>query len=351
LDALRSFGIKKPWDHVMIGHHAGWGMMLVKRTPFSDRERAVLTGYFQSHQTELVFPSITWEKQSRDRLNLFDLYAKTFREGNAAAFIREYPFDISVVQDDNPFFYKYYKLRDFHPKRLSSVGASGTVIFLTQMVVLMEAVIFIGLFILLPLVVFKREGFQSILKKSPFSFVLFFSCLGVGFMFIEIPMMQKFALLLGSPIYSISVSLAALLIFSGLGSYLLTFSRKAPHSRETLLMTVSLIVLVWLILLVSFGSRWLDNSIRFSSMWRGVIVCLTLLPLGLCLGMFFPSGLEVAGRTSKEAVAWAWGINCGFTVLGSMLAIILAQFLGFSSILLLAGVAYLVAALAFRRIN
>jgi hypothetical protein len=59
----------------------------------------------------------------------------------------------------------------------------------------------------------------------------------------------------------------------------------------------------------------------------------------------------LVGLGSPEAVVWAWGINSGFTVLGSTLSIVIAQFLGFNRLLLIAAVLYGIAVLAFTRLH
>jgi hypothetical protein len=70
--------------------------------------------------------------------------------------------------------------------------------------------------------------------------------------------------------------------------------------------------------------------------------------VGICLGVFFPTGLQRVGSLHPDAVPWAWGINSGFTVLGSTLSICIAQFLGFNVVLSLAAAFYLIAPLAYR---
>jgi hypothetical protein len=67
------------------------------------------------------------------------------------------------------------------------------------------------------------------------------------------------------------------------------------------------------------------------------------------MGTFFPTGMAIVAKRASEFVAWGWGINGGFTVIGSVLAIVLAMALGFSRVLVVAAVAYAGAALAMRR--
>lgn len=345
LDALRTWGVQKPWEHIVVGHHRGWGMMLIKKTPFTPQEVSLLAGYFNEHDTDVVYP--------REDPRAFDLYAKAFREGNEAAFVRAYPFDISVVSDDSPFFFKYYRLKDFNPFRVETTHypVHGTVVFASQAVTLLSALAFIVGFILLPLVLLKREGMRGATRGRRFPCVLFFGCLGLGFMFIEIPLMQRFGLLLGSPLHAISITLAALLIFSGLGSLALPRLKRVGKSEASFLAAASLMLTAFILLLVGFGTQLLDLCMAWSFWGRSLAVCFILLPLGLCLGLFFPSGLKRIGSAQPAAVAWAWGINCGFTVLGSLFAIVLAQLRGFNFVLLLAALCYLTASLAFKRLG
>ena len=186
--------------------------MLVKKTPFTAEEKSILSRYFRNHDTDEIYP---FEKHSA-----FSAYAKALSEGLEDTFVDLYPSDISVVNDDRPFFFKFYRLREFNPVRVISTGfpVHGTVVFLSQAVSFFYACLFMLLFILLPLSIFKRRGLQELTRGRRIPFVLFFGCVGLGFMLIEIPMMQRFSLLLGSPLHSISISLAALLIFSGIGS-------------------------------------------------------------------------------------------------------------------------------------
>jgi len=348
LAALREMGVPEPWRHIIIGGYSGWSILLIKKSPFLQEEKETIKKYFSSHETSLIFPTENWESR-QGPITFFDAYAEVFQKKAEKAFEELYPYDISVITDNNPFFYKYYKFNIFNPVSFEALHQTGTVIFLTQLVVLLQAIIFIGIFISLPLWLFKKSDIQELPSPSLKPFLLFFSCLGFGFMLIEISLMQRFTLLLGSPIHSISITLASLLIFSGVGSGLLSFWEK-KLSPEKLLIISSLILTLLIFLMVHLGASIFDYFMKFSFIQRTLIVCLALLPFGICLGTYFPLGLKIIGRRSDGAIAWAWGINAGFSVLGSMLAIVIGQFQGFNEVLLLALFVYLIACLAFNRL-
>jgi len=348
--ALRDIGAKEPWRHVIIATTQGWGMTLVKKTPFTDEEYKTMRDYFNQHETVFLYPSEKSVKLENHPLANFDVYAEYFKVGRERLFEKKYPYDISVITDDNPFFYKYYKLVSLNLKHIAAYHHTGPIIFFTQLLVVVQALLFIILFIFMPLYIFKRKNIKSLLQGKRIPLVVYFSCLGVGFMFVEISIMQKFVLLLGSPIYAISVVLATLLLTAGVGSGLVRYFKKICKTTERLMGVMTCVVGVHLLIMVLGGQIIVEALMRFP-FWAIVIAVAGILcPLGIALGVFFPVGLRLVGSRFPQTIPWAWGINCGFSVLGSMLAIILAQFIGFNAILLLALVIYLIALLAVRRL-
>src|SRR5690348_10503865 len=97
-------------------------------------------------------------------------------------------------------------------------------------------------------------------------------------------------------------------------------------------------------MLILAGTRVFDLFMGCSFLSRVFIVGLLITPVGLLLGTYFPLGLRMVGKNNQDTIAWAWGLNCGFSVLGSILSIIIAQFSGFDMVLLLACMAYVAAA-------
>ena len=137
----------------------------------------------------------------------------------------------------------------------------GSIMFMTQILVLLQALLFILVFIFLPLWVFKRKSVRSIPAAAIGPFIMYFACLGCGFMFIEIPMMQKFVLMLGSPIYSISVILALLLISTGIGSFSLPSVEKMFKSHVKLIRTVTALLIMYVFFMVTAGSFLADRAL------------------------------------------------------------------------------------------
>jgi len=170
-------------------------------------------------------------------------------------------------------------------------------------------------------------------------------------MFIEIPIMQRFVLLLGSPIYSIAIVLSVLLISAGIGSIALRLLQSLFKSSTYLLTVITFGLLAYLSILVGLGTTIYDHFMVYAFPIRVLLVSCLLFPLGFCLGVFFPLGLQLVSNRYSNTIPWAWRINCGFSVLGSILSIILAQFIGFNAILMLASAIYLIALLSFTKIT
>ena len=349
MDALRATGHQRPWEHLFIGSLRGWSIMLIKKSPFTPEERSTLRLFMRAHGVQVEYPTASFEQGARG--TAFDSYARAYQQGRAREFIRSYPYDISAVTDDNPFFYKYYKVSSFNFFKVYALHHSGPVIFLTQLLVILEAGFFTLLFIFVPLLISRRTSLLQIPRTATASFITYFSCLGVGFMFFEIPLMQRFVLLLGSPIYSISVTLAVLLLSVGWGSLSVPFLSRVCRTPQRLILFATVGLVLESFLLELIGGKVIGFFMGSVFAVRILVVALILMPLGMTLGVFFPSGLKLLAARHEDAIAWAWGLNCGFSVLGSMAAIIFAQFSGFRFVLFFACLIYLLACRAFLRLS
>jgi hypothetical protein len=183
--------------------------------------------------------------------------------------------------------------------------------------------------------------------------VVYFACLGRGFMLYEITMIQRLSRFLGYPTYSLTVTLASILVATGLGALV----SKRFEGRERLAIPAVLGLLAVLTSWYRFGLDGLTDSLLDQSLALRVVVALVVLfPLGLLLGMFMPLGLGQVSRLSgrgedEEHVAWAWAVNGFFSVIGSVLTTILSMTYGFRSVQVGAFAVYVVAALAFSRLR
>lgn len=175
---------------------------------------------------------------------------------------------------------------------------------------------------------------------------IYFFALGMGFIMIEISLMQKFALFLGHPMYSISTVIGGMLLFAGLGSHISAkLSQNPLHSLRLAIIAVSVMIVVFF----ELSPIIIDNLLEYRLSIRIFAVILMLAPLTVALGFFFPIGLKLIGQRSPEYIPWAWGINSGFTVIGSILAIVFAMMWGFDIVMIIAALIYIIGLLSIER--
>jgi len=171
-----------------------------------------------------------------------------------------------------------------------------------------------------------RGRINPALRLAPFGF------LGLGFMLVEIPLLQRFILFLGHPAYAMAGVLGALLLFSGLGSLL---SARVPPRR-------ALELVVGVVVLYGLGVPLLSGPLLGLPFWaRAAVTGLGLAPLGVAMGMPFPRLLGALQEREPALVPWAWGVNGALSVVASVLAALMALSWGFRAVLLAGAVAYL----------
>ena len=254
-----------------------------------------------------------------------------------------YPLIVTPTTDDNPFFFNFYRWRNLLDN-LDQVDVGHTLAtgqIILGLILLFSVLLSAGL-ILAPLAVFQRKGLPT---QGRWGLITFFAGIGLGFIFIEISFIQKFVLFLGYPTYSLTVVLFSLLTSSGIGSYLTGRTTVAPE-RRLLPLLGGLVAIsgLYLVLLPVLFQAFLGSALAV----RVVIASAALVPLGLAMGMFFPTGIQIVRRSNESFVPWAWGINGCASVVGTVLAVVLAMGFGFRAVTLLALGIYALAVLGLR---
>ena len=192
------------------------------------------------------------------------------------------------------------------------------------------SLIFVLLFVLVPLR-YSKTGRQS--GSTAWPLLIYFSCLGAGFIMIELVSIQKFMYLIGSPLYTYSSVIFTLLLAAGIGSAASERFRISPVHRWA----VPFVAIVFMGLTL----QWVYPSLARSALMlpiagRVLVASAMLFPLGFFLGMPFPLGILAIDNRPRGAVAWAWGMNGLFTVVGGLLSILLSVKWGFNAALLIA---------------
>jgi len=334
LEVMEERQIPEPGAHIVVLRREFLATFLWKKSPFTSEELRTLE---EAGETYWFLPIYTPANQP-DPL-FFELITGENRED----FYRSLGSDITAPEDNRPFFFYFTKAEAHNLLAILRAMLGGTEDPSTLLAFLFLLLSFLAfVFILLPLLLFGR-GKREASWASYLASLLYFSCLGLGFILVEIVLIQRFILFLGHPIYATAVILFSLLFFGGLGSYL---SGRLSLARLSLGHRAILLSLVLLLLVYNLAfPRFLSSFIGLSIVPRITLTVIMLCPLGLLMGMPFPLGIKVTNAKAPSLIPWAWGVNGAFSVLGSVLAAILSINYGFNVTLVSGLVAYLVALL------
>ena len=262
-----------------------------------------------------------------------------------AKFLADYPFNVAAPTDNQPYF--FHTFRWAYNGWLQNQYGEGAHIFLEVsyvmlLVALSEAVLLAVILILLPLTPGIKALRQTSGKVATFGY---FSALGLGFMLLEMGFVQKLVLYLANPIYSAAVVIASFLVFAGLGSQFSRSWRWPPH--RVVLGAVAVILAMAVLFLVGID-RWLNLTQPWPMAARCVVAALTIAPLALALGHFFPMGLTRTAQSNPALGPWSWAVNGCASVAAAAITPLLAMQFGFSLVVLAAMACYGLAGWFFR---
>ena len=346
--ALNDLGVKDPAEHVFVIRTnpedvltASLGSILVKHSAFTAAEVAKLRAWAQELGFIVEYAPGTSSEPATD----FDRLLGT----GSAAFIASYPYDVTPVYDDRPFFFNRVPILRWAGRKLSFVSSTSQSAKLgigveTLFISLVMTAGCTALLLLLPVVAHRRKARTSgVSTRRGTLWALYFAGLGLGFILVEIVLIQRFSLFLGYPVYSLSVVLFTMLLASGVGSLLAGRLTRAAALRRALVgLCTALVVYAWLL------PRVTDAMLGASTSARIAVTVALIAPLGLLMGIPFATGVRRAGAESKDLVPWAWAVNGGSSVFGSTLAVLISMTYGFTASFLCGAVAYALAlAVAF----
>lgn len=342
-EAWAAEGVANPADHIVVLGQGRHFSILGKRSPFTGGELARLEEVARESEMTVLFRP----DRPNDDFSDLDTMLTT---ADFKAFVRAHPFLIDPPTDDKPFFFNFLRGR-LAPADILDVRAdpfqfvrmwNETVLvmyLLIAVVTLLAAVFFFG-----PLLLVRRRQVRlGAAAAAPL--LLYFACLGYGFMMIEVPLLQRFVLLLGYPVYALTVVLFALLLFSGIGSLISTRFADDPH-RALLAVLPAVVVAAAYAYAVPLCVQVL---LGVPLLLRVVATVILLAPLGLLLGMAYPLGVGVLRRYDEGLIPWAWALNGAFSVVASVGAVFVGSRIGFSAAFLTGVAAYGIALLVMVR--
>lgn len=338
LEALEEGGAARPGEHVAAIRSWGSITMLVKASPLTEGEIRGIRDFASRMGFDLVYYPGMRKAEANVHVKVegtdyFDVFRKIIDPGTRSRFMAGYLYDIAPVRDDNPFFHYYLK-----PENLGEIYrlAGGKWQYFVEEgymlpFVLAQVLVLGGALVALPVLARKRAAPGTI---------AYFSLLGMGYMFVEVPLIQKMILPLENPSYAVAAVLASLLASSGAGSLL---SERVRALRSPLVVAaVALVALAY-----GLGLSYVARGITpYPLAVKAALSFLLMAPAGFLMGIPFPLGMK---KTRPEVIPWAWAANGCFSVLSPVLAVMLAMAGGFKAVLAAGALAYALAFLTYRR--
>ncbi len=271
--------------------------------------------------------------------------------------VNAYDYDISSIDDNRPFFWHFSGFEDVVGDWSRSYEDTEIAIGERLLLVLISVAVFVAaLFLWLPFLLTRRRrtaGEAGEVVAGRGRMFAYFASIGLGFMFIEISMIQRFSLLLGYPTLSLSVSLFTLLLATAIGA---RFSGRIGAKPSVGLPAAVGVLFLVTLLYLAVSDPITDIALAWSEPLRIALVVLMLFPVGMALGVFLPAGIDRASLLTAERdenqrsrfVAWCWAVNGFFSVIGSSLTTVASMSFGFDRTVLIGLVLYLVALAALR---
>jgi hypothetical protein len=343
MEALHRLGVSNPARNFVVASQGALDedgipvVVLAKKTAFTPEEESAVLAHLERYdQLDVLYlPSQPGKNPFSDLIASNDPYA----------FATGYAYNVAPVTDNAPFFFFTLKAKQVLGEQGLREGIDWKVNLgvLVLLLVLVISVVAVLVFLILPLS-FARGRLRE-KSLTP----LYFIAVGLGYILVEIAFIQRFVLFLGHPTYALTVVIFLMMLSSGAGSL---FSRTwLPHTRLAWLPLV--LVIVTLLADVFFLPSRLAFLVGLAFGYRLAVSAVILVPLGFVMGMPFPTGLRAlavgskpgAPQSSENLVEWAWAMNAAASVMGSVLAMVIAIQFGLTITLACGAGAYLCALL------
>jgi hypothetical protein len=356
IEALNRLGIENAGDSLVAYRGIQTLTMLLQPAGWSDKQLALIREFTSARKFDLVWtPDIIPEEVNRFNKLDEDVYFNSFRglinSPSKSQYYADYPYAVQPTNDDYPFFFHFFKWEQT-PQVFAMLGRvwqpfGGSGYFMLVALLLLVTLLSCVL-IFAPLLIHRRlskpggnppsQDRTDKFRISPIQVLIYFGSIGVAFLFIEIPLIQKSILSMGHPAYAFSFVVLVIMVASGLGSIA---SRKFWKIKGGLML-----LLIGFAVLTLFSFPLLqDATLGWSPMLRALCLGISIFPLGILMGFPFSFGLEWLERAGSDLTPWAWAVNGCASVIAAVLAAIISLSKGFTIVLVIGAVFYGVAAI------
>jgi hypothetical protein len=335
--ALFEMGQAEPDRHIVLVGQSRIATLIVGREPLGSGDLQAL----RSHAERLGFRVFV----APDAPPMTSIFAAIRNAPSTSALqrlTRQYPLDLSPPTDDSPFFFNQLRMRDLDSVRYAFSSPGGVIRGnLVASITLLVIIGISGLLVLLVVLLPARHAARSAGSTFVAAGTLYFVLIGLGFMFVEIGLIQRMSIFLGHPVHGLVVVLFGIILFTGIGS--LASDRWPLRTRRQIAswsLTLGLYVLSlpwWLPLLTS--------RFETSGLAVRVLLCVSAIgPAALMMGFGFPTGLRLTGRIATGPLPWFWAVNGAAGVLASGAALMVALEASIDATLVIGAGCYLLVA-------
>ena len=312
--ALRRHGAADPRAQIFLAGVPPLATIIVANAPFSSDDLSRLhTATAELGFTELVSP---------DHDVASPVLRRVLDAGSThdmAALTQSYHIDLTAPTDDRPFFFNQLVLTDWASIRgarnaedgvirgnLAATKTIGVIVLLSAILVLITMV--------LPSLPAVRRAQASLAWFG----TLYFALIGLGFMFIEIGIIQRVSLFLGHPVYGLAIGLFSIILSTGIGS-LISELLRLDTAGKLVAWSVALCAVV---ILLSVWFPAVVGAFEGHSLVVRVVVSLAaIVPSGVLMGFGFPTGMRLANLVDTRPTPWFWAINGSAGVLAASIAV------------------------------
>ncbi len=347
--ALLDQGVQEPSKHIALITAGNISTLLVSRQPFPREDVDKLSRASE----ELGFGVVLLPGRPPAERLLGNM-ASSRTPGDLSAAVAGAELNYSPPTDENPYFFNMLRLSNISivVSGQGGVMAGNLVATLTLLVLLVTLLLVAIAAIVLPLALRNHFGIESIVhSRTLWSGAFYFTLIGAGFMLTEIALIQRLTVLLSHPVYALGILLFTLIASTGIGSLV---SDRLPLTRAPWAYVYPILTAGYLIGLRFLLSALLATMIAEPTLLKIGASVAVIFPMGLLMGLFFPTGMRLAKSMAAEETPWYLALNGIFGVLCSALAVFISIYIGVSVNFYIAAICYsavLIAQVGLRRVE
>lgn len=310
--ALFRLGDHNPRSHIVLVSRRDLATIIVSRAPLTASDLATLHATAAKYQDKILL--------APDQPPTTPMYADLLSARSESDLVQRgstYWLDVSPATDSRPFFFNMLRLepgaiiKAFNRPggvvkgNLVATGSVALVILLSALLVLFT--------IILPV----RTSTRAVERRLVVTGTSYFLLIGVGFMLVEMGLIQRLSVFLGHPVYGLSIGLFSIILATGLGSFASAVAALTTPRRMAIW---SGLLFVYLAAFPSWFPIVADHFESADILIRGAIAVLAIVPAGFLMGFGFPTGMRLVSAIDPRPMPWFWGVNGAAGVLASGIA-------------------------------